>query len=77
MTAKSRKFGPRVTVSLTGSDYDALSLLAEKDEVSISWVVRRAIEEYLEHHRADAEPRLPLRPLQKVERALTGARRDQ
>lgn len=77
MTAKARKFGPRVTVSLTGGDYDALSLLAEKDEVSVSWVVRRAIEEYLEHHRTDAEPRLPLRPLQKAERAQSDAKRDQ
>ncbi|MEM7767391.1 MAG: ribbon-helix-helix domain-containing protein [Pseudomonadota bacterium] len=66
MTMKAKKFGPRLTVSLTGSDYDALSLLAEKDEVSVSWVVRRAIDEYLEQHRADSEPRLPLRSLQKL-----------
>lgn len=69
MPTKPRKFGPRLTVSLTASDYDALSILAERDEVSVSWVVRRAIEEYLENHGGDVEPTLPLRPLQKAERA--------
>lgn len=68
MTGKPRKFGPRLTVSLTGSDYDALSALAEKDDVSVSWVVRRAIDEYLDNHRHEAEPALPLRVLQKAER---------
>ncbi|SEG32298.1 ribbon-helix-helix domain-containing protein [Jhaorihella thermophila] len=69
MPAKPRKFGPRLTVSLTGSDYDALSILAEKGEVSVSWVIRRAIEEYLANHTDDVEPTLPLRRLQKVEKA--------
>ena len=69
MTGKHKKFGPRLTVSLTGSDYDALSALAEKDEVSLSWVVRRAIDEYLDNHRHEVEPSLPLRVLQKSERS--------
>ena len=47
MKGKSRRFGPRLTVSLTEDDHEALTALADKDEVSISWVVRRAIEEYL------------------------------
>ena len=47
MKGRSRKFGPRLTVSLTEDDHEALTVLADKDEVSISWVVRRAIEEYL------------------------------
>lgn len=69
MTGKHKKFGPRLTVSLTGGDYDALSALAEKDDVSVSWVVRRAIDEYLENHRHEVEPALPLRVLQKAERS--------
>lgn len=68
MTGKHRKFGPRLTVSLTGRDYDALTALAEKDDVSVSWVIRRAIDEYLNSHRHEAEPSLPLRILQKAER---------
>ena len=67
MAGKYKRFGPRLTVSLTGSDYEALSALAEKDKVSLSWVVRRAIDEYLDNHRHKAEPSLLLRVLQKSE----------
>lgn len=47
MAGKQKKFGPRLTVSLTRRDYDALSTLADKEEHSVSWIVRRAIEKYL------------------------------
>lgn len=77
MTGQHKKFGPRLTVSLTGSDYDALAALAEKDEVSVSWVVRRAIDEYLDNHRHEVEPALPLRVLQKAERPAHRADREQ
>ncbi|HZT26587.1 MAG TPA: ribbon-helix-helix protein, CopG family [Pseudolabrys sp.] len=53
MKGKSRKFEPRLTVSLTRSNYDTLNALAEKDDVSVSWVVRRAIDEYLRKHRKE------------------------
>lgn len=53
MTAKSRKFETRLTVSLTGKDYNALNTLADKDEVSASWLVRRAVEEYLRHRQQE------------------------
>lgn len=75
MAGKHRKFGPRLTVSVTGRDYDALSALAEKDDVSVSWVVRRAIDEYLDNHRDEAEPVLPLRVPQKTEKAAQQAGR--
>ena len=50
MSDRSKKLGPRVTVSVTPGDYDTLNTLAEKDDVSVSWVVRRAIHEYLLRH---------------------------
>ena len=77
MPGKLRKFGPRLTVSLTSSDYDALSALADKDDVSVSWVVRRAIGEYLDNHRHEAEPVLPLRIPQKAEKSAhrTGSKK--
>jgi len=50
MTLKPRRFGPRLTVSVTGDAYEALSVLAAKDDASISWVIRRAINEYLRRH---------------------------
>lgn len=49
-TTRYRRFGPRLTVSLSGDNYDRLQALADKGEVSISWVVRRAIEDYLHRH---------------------------
>ena len=63
MKGKSRKFGPRLTVSLTNDYYDTLNALAEKDEVSLSWVVRRAIDEYLRKHRKKIDSSRPMRGL--------------
>lgn len=54
MTDRSKKLGPRITVSVTPGDYDTLNTLANQDDVSVSWVVRRAIQEYLRRHRQPA-----------------------
>lgn len=54
MSDRSKKLGPRVTVSVTPGDYNTLNTLAEKDDVSVSWVVRRAIHEYLRRHQQPA-----------------------
>ena len=43
-TEKSARF----TVSLHQPDYEALQRLAEKNDVSIAWLVRRSIEKMLE-----------------------------
>jgi predicted transcriptional regulator len=57
MNAKAKKFETRLTVSLTGRDYDALNALADKDDVSASWLVRRAVEEYLrQRHNEIGQP---------------------
>jgi predicted transcriptional regulator len=47
MTSRYKRYGPRLTVSLTGADYERLNTLAAQDDVSVSWVIRRAIEDYL------------------------------
>jgi hypothetical protein len=62
MNAKAKKFETRLTVSLTGQDYDALNVLADKDEVSASWLVRRAVEEYLRQRHSQPESLGLLRP---------------
>ncbi|MGE0252970.1 MAG: ribbon-helix-helix protein, CopG family [Alphaproteobacteria bacterium] len=54
MSERSRKLGPRVTVSVTRGDYDILNALADREDVSVSWVIRRAIHEYLRPHRRSA-----------------------
>ncbi|MDO8973902.1 ribbon-helix-helix protein, CopG family [Reyranella sp.] len=56
MSDRSKKLGPRVTVSVTPGDYDTLNALADKDDVSVSWVIRRAIHEYLQRHYQPARP---------------------
>jgi len=57
MNAKAKKFETRLTVSLTGRDCDALNALADKDDVSASWLVRRAVEEYLrQRHNEIGQP---------------------
>ncbi len=61
MNAKPKKFETRLTVSLTGRDYEALNVLADKDDVSASWLVRRAVEEYLRQRHNEIEmPRTAL-----------------
>jgi predicted transcriptional regulator len=50
MSDRSKKLGPRVTVSVSPGDYDTLNALADRDDVSVSWVIRRAIHEYLQGH---------------------------
>lgn len=53
MKGKLGTFVLRLTVSLTGSDYDTLNALAEMQDVSVSWAVRRAIEEYVRKHQKE------------------------
>jgi len=54
MAERSKKLGPRVTVSVAPHDYKTLNSLADREEVSVSWVVRRAIQEYLNTHSGQA-----------------------
>lgn len=45
---KCLKKSNRITVSLTQVDHDKLEALADSQDVSMSWVVRKAVSEYLE-----------------------------
>ncbi|GAB4142616.1 MAG: hypothetical protein Tsb0016_11110 [Sphingomonadales bacterium] len=53
------KKGQRITVSLSESDYAMLSALAERHDVSLSWIARKAITDFLERYQND-ELQLPL-----------------
>ena len=49
----------RITVSLPDDEHSALAALAERHDVSLSWLTRKAVVEFLERYeRADAQ--LPL-----------------
>lgn len=54
MTAKNR-----VTVNLPDAEYDELSALSEKNRVSLAWLGRQAIIEFLGKY-ANEERQLPL-----------------
>lgn len=53
------KRGQRITVSLADSDHAALSALADKHDVSLSWLARKAISDLLAQN-SDDELQLPL-----------------
>lgn len=53
------KKGHRITVSLSDADHAALSALAERHDVSLSWLARKAITDLLENHENE-ELQLPL-----------------
>ena len=45
-------------MSLDQADYAALNAIASKCDVSLSWVMRQAIQRFVREH--DAQPELPL-----------------
>lgn len=59
MSQRSRKFGSRLSVSLTAPHYEKLHHIAEVSDVSVAWLVRRAIEDYLAQTPELDEPHLP------------------
>ena len=54
MTERPRK-STRLTVSLEEQDYDALNGIALNRDVSLSWVVRQAVKQFIEREHADKE----------------------
>ncbi|WP_373320040.1 ribbon-helix-helix protein, CopG family [Ruegeria spongiae] len=54
-------------MSFKESDHEHLSQIAEANDVSLSWVVRQAVSEYLDRNKIN-EPGLPLPRPQKGER---------
>lgn len=48
----------RVTLTLDPDDYAAIDQLAHRSDLSSSWLIRRAVREFLERHTADE----PLKP---------------
>jgi ribbon-helix-helix CopG family protein len=44
---KSNKQATRLTVTLEADDYDKVCALADHNDVSAAWIIRRAIQNYL------------------------------
>lgn len=49
MMTKLRK-ATRITVSLPDDEHAALTAIAEENDVSLSWLARKAIAEFLDRH---------------------------
>ena len=58
MTGKKRLI--RATISLDSDDYAALGELAQRMDVSASWLTRQAIREFLEKYGERGQPELAL-----------------
>lgn len=51
----------RLTVSLDEQAHATLSVLAKQQDVSVAWMMRRAVSEFIERQEPLAQPELPLR----------------
>jgi metal-responsive CopG/Arc/MetJ family transcriptional regulator len=59
MNSRSKKT-TRISVSLDESDYQNLNQLAQTGDVSVAWLVRRALTDFLAKHRGSTIGQLPL-----------------
>jgi hypothetical protein len=50
----------RTSVSLDEQMFNEVALLAAQNDVSVAWLVRKAVAELLQHHREELEPQFPL-----------------
>ncbi len=51
----------RIAVNLSDSEYSEIAGLAERHEVSLAWLGRQAILDFVERHRGGEQLDLPLR----------------
>ena len=58
--AEGRKPSVRLSVSVSASDHAELARFAEAQDLSLAWVVRRAISDFVERHRYDVQGELHL-----------------
>lgn len=56
---RGQKLATRVTVSIDERDYEQLVSLADEHRVSLAWLVRYAVSDFLERYRQD-QLELPL-----------------
>lgn len=56
---RGKRLATRVTVSVDDRDYEQLAALAEEHRVSLAWLVRYAVSDFLQRYRED-QLQLPL-----------------
>jgi hypothetical protein len=58
---RGKKTDLRISVGFDERTYGVLSAMAQKNDATIAWVIRRAVAEYVGSQQSDKEPELPLR----------------
>lgn len=58
---KGRRVPVRMSVSIDGGTHATLLRLADRHDVSLAWMVRRALTEFIERQDEGNQPELPLR----------------
>jgi predicted transcriptional regulator len=56
---KTTRQATRLTITLNAEDYAKICNLANQNDVSAAWIIRRAIDSYLERPQAEAAPAKP------------------
>jgi len=51
---KGKKVAARLSVGLSQPQHAALTALAEQNEATVAWLIRRAVAEFLERHGSSA-----------------------
>jgi hypothetical protein len=57
---KGRKPSVRLSVSVSATDHAELARFADARDLSLAWVVRRAISDFVDRHRDDVQGELHL-----------------
>ena len=57
---KGKKPSVRLSVSVSANDHAELARFAEARDLSLAWVVRRAISDFVEYHRDETQGELHL-----------------
>jgi hypothetical protein len=57
---KGKKVAARLSVGLSEPQHAALTALAEQNEATVAWLIRRAVAEFLQRHGSKTAPALRL-----------------
>ena len=57
---RGKRVTVRLSVGLNPASHAKLSRLADRNDVSLAWMIRKAIADFIERHEEDSQAELPL-----------------
>lgn len=66
---RGKRLPVRLSVSMEAAVHAKLSRLADRQDVSLAWMIRRALAELIERHEGEEQVELPLRRSREEARA--------